>query len=805
MGLASLDAALSGLRISQQQISVISNNVANVGTEGFTRKILPQTTQVISGVTVGVRPETIIRNVDLNLERDLWTQVSRSSFYNIQTEYLNRIQAFHGPPDSELSIAAEVGRLKDSFAALANNPADVFLQAGAVDEAQDTANKINDLSNLITTLRNDAQDEITTTITRINDLLTQIADLNSQISFQLNASRSTAATEDQRSLAIKNLSELMDISFFKRGDGVIVIQTNEGVELASTRTALLTFDPIPVSATTYYPDSAAGVYVGDPEESIAAVDITARTPGGKLGGLLTLRDTTFPKQMAQLDELAHKMALRFEAQGLRLFTDASGTVPADTAPSPEIPGMPVTPAVAVTYVGFSSQIRVNADIIDDPSLIQQGTYGATLTSGSNEVIRRVLEYTFSNTDFQQAIGDIDMRVSANAAPNNTLQNFLGLPSENTLKSTRPLGNVTQYPSIANLLTNSGTIFNDGVNQFDNFVITFDDPDFGGTYNIEIDLSTVAVSGVSAGQDLINAITADADWANAVTDFGASVTIGADGKLQIQSRGDVTIAAGAVDPVSAEGFSALGLSAGVFEATDPYFDIAVGNNTLTRITIEPTDNETDLMTKLQAVPGLAVEDITLSADGYLRIRPGNNYNTPDFGGDLKIISGPSRTSGAGANAVFGAGTIPDSINVVSALFGSFNAGPPAQDTTATTSVSYGSQTNGTLTPPIPTTAFRSSLLGPNATVSTGILGASGLLDFAQKIINEQTQEQILIEERGADEQSLKDILEKQLLDDSAVNLDEELGYLIVVQTAYAASARVINAVDSLFQELLNAVG
>ena len=65
-----------------------------------------------------------------------------------------------------------------------------------------------------------------------------------------------------------------------------------------------------------------------------AVDITALMPGGKLGGLLELRDEIFPKQTAQLDELAHKLAYRFDQQGLRLFTDASGNVPADTAPDP---------------------------------------------------------------------------------------------------------------------------------------------------------------------------------------------------------------------------------------------------------------------------------------------------------------------------------------------------------------------------------------------------------------------------------------------------------------------------------------
>lgn len=115
MGLAGLDAALSGLRTYQKQIEVISTNVANVGTEGYTRKILPQSSQAIQGETVGVLQETIVRRVDLRLTRDLWTQVSSVGFYDVQEAYLNRIDQFHGDPAAEISVASEISRLRDSF------------------------------------------------------------------------------------------------------------------------------------------------------------------------------------------------------------------------------------------------------------------------------------------------------------------------------------------------------------------------------------------------------------------------------------------------------------------------------------------------------------------------------------------------------------------------------------------------------------------------------------------------------------------------------------------------------------------
>ena len=800
MGLSSLDAALSGLRIAQQQINIISNNIANVGTPGFTRKLLPQSSHAIEGVTVGVAAETIIRNVDLNLARDLWTQISSIGLLEVKESYLNRISQFHGPPDKELSVAAELARLQDSFSALADTPEDTFLLASVVNQAVDTAYKINDLADLITTLRNDAQDEIQTVVNRINDLLLQVTELNDQVKSNLNSSRTTALIEDKRDEAIKELTCLIDISFFIRGDGALVVQTSEGIELAGDTAQQLTFSPLPLSPQTYYPVSANGIFVGDPSEH-GAVDITTKEPGGMLGGLIELRDDIFPKQTAQLDELAHKISLRFEQQGLRLFTDVSGNVPSDNAPDPTTLPDP-TP---VEYVGFSTTIRVNEAIIDDNSLLRRGTTGATVQPGSSEVIDRILEFTFGSIEFQQAIGDIDMRTSLQAVPNNTLQNWLGIYSENKVSGSVDL---TAYASVADIITSGGnSAFGTVVPpaETDRFTITFDDPDFGaGPHTVTVDLRAVPAIGPTAADDLVAFINADANFVLAMADFNAAVSISSDGELVIESRSDITIDTAGVEPMSDLGFAFLGLNPSTTESTDPYFNIQVGNNTSIRITIDPNDNDNDLLAQLSAVPGLALEDFTISADGFLRMRPGEDYSNPEYGGTINIIGGPFQTLNAGINGVLGPGTVPDTINIVSALFGSFSTGVPVQDISPVSNVDYQSETDASLAPPIPTVPFRTSLLGPGANISTEIIGSMRLVDFSQKMISQQTQELVLVQNQLSDEKTLKEILQRQLLDESGVNLDEELGHLIVVQTAFAASARVISAIDELFHELLNAV-
>lgn len=188
-----------------------------------------------------------------------------------------------------------------------------------------------------------------------------------------------------------------------------------------------------------------------------------------------------------------------------------------------------------------------------------------------------------------------------------------------------------------------------------------------------------------------------------------------------------------------------------------------------------------------------------------MRPGNDFTTPDFGGDIKFTSGPFATT-APNNYSSGTGNtraaLDTGVNIISALFGSYSiTGGSVNNVSPVQNVGYGSQVSATDTTLVP---FRTQFLGVNTDVSTDIIGSNRLIDYSQKMVNQQTQDLNLTKARIEDQQSLRDILETRLNNESGVNLDEELSRMIVVQTAFSASARVVEAVDNLFQELINAV-
>ena len=206
-----------------------------------------------------------------------------------------------------------------------------------------------------------------------------------------------------------------------------------------------------------------------------------------------------------------------------------------------------------------------------------------------------------------------------------------------------------------------------------------------------------------------------------------------------------------------------------------------------------------------MPGIAGLSVEVNALGGLTLRPGIDADSGGtfYGGDITITSGPFETDILTAtNLAIGGGAISGNVNLISALFGSFtdNGGGNITNDSPIADVAYQSEItlgSGTFT------NFRNEYLGPSVDIETGIFSAFDLVDYAQKIINKTSGDLAIAQSNFTNEDTLREIIQRDFSDKFAVNIDEEMSNLIVVQTAYAAAARTITAVDEMFQELINA--
>jgi len=687
-----LDAALSGLKVAQQQINIISANVANASTPGYTEKTLPQTTQIINGQAVAVDATPITRVVNETLIRDVNQQTSVAGYASVQQDYFQQIQNFQGSPTGGTSLPDQVTNLKNAFTQLSQSPSDPTLQSQVLTAAQQTANQINNFANLLTGMRTQAEGDISANIKTINSDLNAIAQLNVQITTLAAQGQNIADLQDQRDTAINDVAKYLQITTSTNGNTVTVL-TSTGQVLANDAAQTLYFTPANILPTSYYPGGGlSGITIGSP----TGTDIGAQgNLGGRIGGLLNLRDQAIPQYTAQLDEFSENLATRFQSEGLSLFTDASGNIPPNTAGS---------------YVGFSSLIQVNPAILANPTLIQQGTTGTPQPPDSSEVLNRITQYAFGNYQSQQATGNVNV---SNVVPP---FNSLFAPPLTTNNNVTGTVNLAAYPDFS-------TLPGDGLGLPDSFNVTLG----------AVGPKTITVNTTDTAASLVTQIN---------TAFGANVaSINNQGQLALNYKGDITLAD------NGDVLPALGLTAGTTTMPPPSFQVQIGTDPPVTISIAATDTTTNLLAKLNAVTGLTA---SLNGSGFLVMTPTN-------GGALSAID--------------------------------VNGGPLAAMGVTISNVAF---------PP-----FRQNNLGPNGTISTGLLANSTLQDYISSSISDQSEAANLNKIQSEQETSYLNTLQNQNANISGVSIDQEMTHLIQIQSAYTAAAKMITATQTLFQDLLAA--
>jgi flagellar hook-associated protein 1 FlgK len=294
-----LNAAVTGLSTAQAGLDVISSNIANVNTEGYTRKVFDQQTLVLAGQGAGVSISQIRSNVDQNLLASMRKERSGFGVLNTLDNYLRQVQDTFGSTTSASSISNRINQLAQDFTTLSTTPDNSTARLQVLQAAQGVASNLSNVGNTLQQLRLNADREITQATNQINSLLGTISTLNDQISLNTATSRGTADLEDKRDVALNSLADLIDIRYFKNANGSMTVFTTDGTTLVDSAPTQVSHVPL----TQVNPTDA---YASGNFNAITAGvrDITTSIRSGKLKALVDLRDKTLPDMQAQVDELA---------------------------------------------------------------------------------------------------------------------------------------------------------------------------------------------------------------------------------------------------------------------------------------------------------------------------------------------------------------------------------------------------------------------------------------------------------------------------------------------------------------------
>jgi flagellar hook-associated protein 1 len=318
-----LQTALSGIQSNQLALQVSSNNIANASTEGFTRKTLEFAPRRLAGAGAGVEVAGIERAVDEFLQTGIRDQSSIVGRQTILDNFLFEIQGFLGSPDSDQSIATNLVELNSALETLALAPESGSGRFNSVNEARKLTTKFNQMSELLQTLRADADQTIDRSVVVVESQLQLIKNLNTQIARAQALGDQTGELRDQRDIALGNIAEELDIRTIENLAGVVTIFTtsgttllNEGSVFSISHGAAAAFDASVgylAPGDPNYPGPITGIFVGAPDTTNGSNDITNGILDGQLKGLLDLRDRILPKFQAELDRLSDVFTTQLNA------------------------------------------------------------------------------------------------------------------------------------------------------------------------------------------------------------------------------------------------------------------------------------------------------------------------------------------------------------------------------------------------------------------------------------------------------------------------------------------------------------
>ncbi len=372
MGLtAALNNATSGLRATQAGIELVSTNVANAGSVGYSRRTLSPVESVAGGQPVGVLAGSPQRVIDTLIQRQLRTETSGASYTAVRAEYYRAIDQLFGQPGGANALDTLFNDFSASLDALLANPASGSARSDVLSKAGTLASQIGDLSRSIQDLRRGAESAIASGVGRANDLLAQIETLNGQITGYPDGD-TPASLLDQRDTAINELSKILDVRVTEDRDGGVTLATTGGVLLFDgQRATRLEFEETPnIGPQTVY-GASGGNSLGTIRAltgSGGSIDLIA-TKGlrsGELAAYLELRDQVLVQAQEQLDQFAAGLA--------RAVSDEQRVGAAATSGAAQ--------GFSIDTTGFQTGTLITIDTVAQPSgQTRKLTINADLSGG----------------------------------------------------------------------------------------------------------------------------------------------------------------------------------------------------------------------------------------------------------------------------------------------------------------------------------------------------------------------------------------------------------------------------------------
>lgn len=299
-----MNIATSGMNAAQTQLRVVSDNVSNVNTPGYVRKIADQQSWASQGVGAGVEIARIRLATDRFLQAASLNASADAGRQTVRYELYDRIQSMFGDPGANSGFFSQIDSVFAAFAASAQDATSGPARQEAIWKTQGLFDEAARINAQIQSVREDADARIKSAVETANSLLEQIEKLNVEIAKATVVNADSSGAQTAQAALIDQLSTLMDVRITGRAVGGVEIRTGAGILLAGQGAAKLDYVRAgAVSAETVFNE----VMVIEPPAGKAR-SLAEGLSSGEIKGLLELRDGEAPATAERLAELMSRLA-----------------------------------------------------------------------------------------------------------------------------------------------------------------------------------------------------------------------------------------------------------------------------------------------------------------------------------------------------------------------------------------------------------------------------------------------------------------------------------------------------------------
>jgi flagellar hook-associated protein 1 FlgK len=343
-----LNIAVSGLGTAQSQVSATSDNIANVNTVGYTRKVVTQAETVVDGRGLGVHIDAIQSAYNAFLQKATLQAASQSGQTSVVSNFINQAQQMFGDPSSPTSFFAGLDNVYSALSSASDTPSSSLSRTDVLNAVNDFLTSASNLSTNLSGLRDQANQQTTADVAQVNNILNQIAQTDADIARIGVSGGDVSGLTTSLSQLQDQLSKLMNVTISSDGTGGVTIRTQDGVYLTGQQGA---------SNVAFSVVGGGALMTATPPKG-QPMQITPG--GGEIAGLMQLSGAELPQVMSQLSEFVSQAVSQINAA----HNDASPVPARNTLTGTQI-GMDLPSAIA----GFSGKTTVA--VVNSAGVMQQ--------------------------------------------------------------------------------------------------------------------------------------------------------------------------------------------------------------------------------------------------------------------------------------------------------------------------------------------------------------------------------------------------------------------------------------------------